>query len=208
MRKVVVSYVMSLDGYFEGPRKDIMALFQAMHDPELPFDTAFDAYNAGRLRAAETVLVGRTTFEGLRDYWPPLADDPNAPPVEREISRLNNAIDKVVVSNTLSKEDTSPWDATTTIVKRADAHAHVAALKREPGREIVVFGSHTLWNDLLVAGLVDELHVMIGPAVLAGGTPAFKTEATTPLTLLESKTLDGGQLVLMRYAVRHRTDAS
>jgi dihydrofolate reductase len=189
MRKLIVCNIVSLDGYYEGPGKDVMAL---------PFDEAFDDYNAERLRAADTLLLGRRSFDGFKGYWPPVADNPDVRPVEREISRLNMAIPKVVISDSLTPDDTAPW-TNTEIVKRAEAHDRIADLKRQSGREIVVFGSHTMWNDLLVAGLVDELHLMIGPALLGAGTPVFEGESRVGLELLESRRLDGSQLVLVRY---------
>ena len=192
MRKLIVCNIISLDGYYEGPGKDVMAL---------PFDEAFDEYNAERLRAADTLLLGRTSFEGFKSYWPPVADDPDARPVEREISRRDNAIDKVVVSDSLTPDQTAPWN-NTRIVKRAEAHEQIADLKRQRGEEILVFGSRTLWNDLLVGGLVDELHLMIGPAFLGGGTPVFGGPERVALRLVESRTLEGSELVLARYGVR------
>jgi dihydrofolate reductase len=164
----------------------------------LPFDEAFDDYNAERLRAASTLLLGRVSFEGFKSYWPSVADDPAVRPVEREISRLNNAIDKVVVSDTLRPDQTAPW-RNTRIVRRADATEQIAQLKDEPGEEILVFGSRTLWNGLLTAGLVDEVHLMIGPALLGAGTPVFDGDSKVPLRLLESRVLAGSQLVLTRY---------
>jgi dihydrofolate reductase len=189
MRKLIVTNIVSLDGYFEGPGQDVMAL---------PFDEGFSEYNAERLRAADTLLLGRTTYEGFKGYWPLVADDPDVRPVEREISRLNNAIDKVVISDSLRPEETAPWD-NTRIINRRDAHEQIAELKRRPGKEILVFGSHTMWNDLLVAGLVDELHVMIGPAFLGGGTPLFQSGSRVSLRLLDARPLENSQLVLVRY---------
>ena len=55
---------------------------------------------------------------------------------------------------------------------------------------------------MLVAGLVDELHLMIGPAFLGAGTPVFDGRARLPLHLLDSRTLPGSELVLARYEPR------
>jgi len=141
MRKLVVSNAMSLDGYYEGPGKNVMALFDYRWD--YPTDESFDAYNVERLRAADTLLLGRVSYDGFKSFWPSVADDPNATPIQREISRLNNAIDKVVISDSLTSEETAPWH-NTHIIGRAQAHAQIAELKGQPGRDILVFGSHTL----------------------------------------------------------------
>ncbi|HSK95640.1 MAG TPA: dihydrofolate reductase family protein [Euzebyales bacterium] len=191
MRKIIVCNIVSLDGYYEGPGGDVMAL---------PFDEGFDDYNAERLRAADTLLLGRRSYEGFKSYWPAIANNPDARAVEREISRLDNAIDKVVVSDTLTPDQTAPWH-NTRIVSRADAHEQIAVLKRGPGREILIFGSRTLWNDLLAHGLVDELHLMIGAGVLGAGTPAFEGRPPVSLRLVETRTWDGSSLLLSRYAV-------
>jgi dihydrofolate reductase len=190
MRKLIVTNIVSVDGFYSGPNDDVMAM---------PFDTTFSDYNLERLRAADTLLLGRRSFEGFRDYWPPIADDPNQPSVEREISRLDNAIEKIVVSDSLTDADLGLWRETTRIVRRADAHDAVAELKRARGREILMFGSHVLWNDLLTAGLVDELHLMIGSAFLGDGVPVF-TGPRTGLRLTDVRRLDDSQLILACYA--------
>jgi dihydrofolate reductase len=190
VRKLIVANIVSVDGFYSGPNDDVMAM---------PFDTTFSDYNLERLRAADTLLLGRRTFEGFRAYWPRIADDPDQPPVEREISTLDNAIAKVVVSDTLTDADLGPWADTTRIVRRADAHDAVANLKRARGREILMFGSHVLWNDLLRAGLVDELHLMVGSAFLGDGIPVF-TGPRTGLRLLDVGQLGDSQLILARYA--------
>ena len=192
MRKLVVSNIMSLDGYYDGPGGDVMVM---------PMDEAFNAYNAERLRAADTLLVGARSYLGFKGYWPPQADNPDADPVSREIGRRNNAIDKVVVSDTITEDQTDPWRSTTRIVRRADAHAEIAELKRQEGREILMFGSRTLWNDLLANGLVDELHLMLGAAVVGGGTPIFGTRPPGPLRLAEARRFDGSDNLVLRYEV-------
>jgi len=191
MRKLIVCNIISLDGFFSGPKGNVMAM---------PFDNGFSDYNAERLRAADTLLLGRKTFEGFRNYWPAIAKDVSQPALEREISRLNTAIEKVVVSNSLKPEEAEGWGPTR-VLRRADAHAEVAALKKSPGREILVFGSHLLWNDLLANGLVDELHFMIGAGVVGEGVRAFESRVPSSLRLMDTRTFDSSNLLLARYAV-------
>ncbi|HEY6707470.1 MAG TPA: dihydrofolate reductase family protein [Actinomycetota bacterium] len=192
MSKLVVCNIMSLDGYYDGPGGDVMVM---------PMDEAFDAYNAERLRAAGTLLLGANSYRGFKGFWPPMADDPDARPFHQEIGRLENAMDKVVVSDTVTAEETAPWEASTRIVRRADAHTAIAELKRQPGAEILVFGSRTLWNDLLAHGLVDELHLMVGAAVVGGGTPIFGTRPPGVLRLAGTRRFDGSDNLLLRYEV-------
>jgi hypothetical protein len=99
MRKLVVANIMSLDGYYDGPGENVMVM---------PMDEAFDAHNAERLRAADTLLLGARTYLGFKGFWPPMAADPEARPVHQEIGRLENAIDKVVVTDTITEDDTDP----------------------------------------------------------------------------------------------------
>ena len=191
MRKLIVTNIMSLDGYYEGPGGNVMAL---------PMDARFDAYNLERLQAADTLLLGGRTYRQFKGFWPSMRENPNASPIHREISRLDDELAKVVVSDSLSAAETDPWRETTRIVRRAEAHRQIAALKQGPGRDILVFGSHTLWNDLLEARLVDELHLMVGAVVLGGGTPAFTRPLTSSLRLLGARTWEGSSNALLTYA--------
>ncbi len=192
MRKLIVCNIMSLDGYFTGPDNNIIVM--PMGDP------GFDAYNAERLRAADTLLLGRVSFEGFKGYWPTVKDDSNADETNKEISRLNNAIDKVVISDSLTDDETAPW-TNTRIIKRADAHKQISALKQQAGKDILVFGSHIMWNGLLAQGLVDELHLMIGRAIIGDGVPIFEGQGPTALKLIDTRTWEGGGNVLVRYEV-------
>jgi dihydrofolate reductase len=208
MRKLIVCNAMSLDGYYTGPDDNVMAL---------ELDDAFDAYNAERLRTADILLLGRSSFVGFKSFWPPIAADPRFTDAQREVSRLDNEIDKVVVSDTLTPEETDPW-RNTRIIKRADAHEQIAELKRGQGNEILVFGSRTLWSDLLAHGFVDELHLMVGPVIAGGGTPMFgrgtalasahrpgepPVEAERLLRRTGTRTWDDSGNVLLRYEVRN-----
>ncbi|MBN1192078.1 MAG: dihydrofolate reductase family protein [Coriobacteriia bacterium] len=203
--RLIVCNIMSLDGYFEGPGKNVMDLFEYRLET-YPADESFDAYNAARLHAADVLLLGRTTYEQFKGYWPSVADDPDSPPLEQEISGLLGAIEKIVISDSLTPENTEPWHGNTRIVRRADAHEQIAKLKShvgtdQMGGDILIFGSRTLWNDLLGHGLVDELHLLIAPAVLGTGTPMFDSKPSASFRLIDTQAWEGSGIVLARYEV-------
>ena len=192
MRKLIVSNLMSLDGYAAGPGSDVMAL---------PFDTTFSDYNLELMQAADTLVSGATTYRGFVSYWPRIADDPAQPAVERAISRRHREMDHLVVSDTLAEAETGPWRANTRIVARADARGVIAALKRGEGGALVAFGSMTTWNDLLAAGLVDELHLLVGAGVLIDGIPAFSARPPGLLRLIGARQLGDSNLALLVYSL-------
>jgi dihydrofolate reductase len=199
MRKLIVTVISTLDGYAAGEGGDVFAM---------PIDLGFDRYNLERMRAADTMLFGASTFRGARGYWPALADDAAAPEVEREISRLHHTLDKVVVSDSTRPDDTSPWEANTEIVSRANAPTRVAQLKAGDGRDIICFGSLTTWNHLLAHDLVDELHLLLGPGALGSGVPTFNQPVQQRLTPLDAQVLADSKLVALRYSVARADDAS
>ena len=193
MRKIVVFNVVSLDGYHTGPDNDVSVMFPMMGG-------VFDAYTAELLRAADTTLVGRVSFELFNSFWPEVVRDPDSPrwtDEQRQLAKAGAAVPTLVVSDTL------PGDLPNVrIVRRADAHRRIAELKRQAGNDILITGSRTLWNDLLAHGLIDEIHLMIGNVVLGAGVPAFAGKPPASLRLVEARSWRDSDNVRVRYEVR------
>jgi dihydrofolate reductase len=194
MRKLIVFNIISLDGYHTGPNNDASVMFPMMGG-------VFDTYTAERLRAADTTLVGRVSFQLFNSFWPEVAKDPASPQwtdEQRELSQAGASVPTIVVSDTLR----GSWP-NVRIIRRADAHKEIADLKRQEGKDILITGSRTLWNDLLAHGLIDELHLMIGNVVLGEGIPVFVGKPPTSLRLVEVRNWRDSDNILVCYDVRH-----
>ncbi|MEU4873722.1 dihydrofolate reductase family protein [Streptomyces sp. NPDC021608] len=190
MRKIVLMMSTSLDGYIEGPGRDI-----SWHRVDEELHRHFNTY----IRGLGGLLSGRTTYELMAGYWPTADADPDASPVEAEFAGIWREMPKTVYSRTLERAD---WN--TTIVREV-VPEEVLALKRQEGGDLGLGGAD-LAAAFLRHDLVDELRVYVHPVLVGGGKPLFPqglsgAASETALRLTGSHAFGNG-VVLLEYERR------
>ncbi|MEP6597699.1 MAG: dihydrofolate reductase family protein [Ginsengibacter sp.] len=177
MRKIIVSNLVSLDGYFEGLNKEL---------DWFVVDEEFFEYARNQLKEADTILFGRVTYEMMASYWP------NATNNDSVITDKMNSLPKIVFSKTLSKVE---WNNSSLI--KENVPEEINRLKQSSGKDMVIFGSGSLVLSLTQLALIDEYRIIVNPVILGNGNPLFKgIHEKLNLRLLRTKTLNSGVVIL------------
>jgi dihydrofolate reductase len=179
MRRLVITENVTLDGVAD----EMQHWFSPFGGDDL------EAVNREHMAAADAVLLGRITYTEFKDFWPRQTDDPTG------VSDYLNRTQKFVVSSTLA-ETAADWDHTT--ILRGPVAAEIAALKAQPGKDIVLSGSISLAQTVLREGLVDEYRIYIYPVILGRGRRLFPEGADSNLRLVDARTFADG-VVLLTY---------
>lgn len=192
MRKVIVSTWVTLDGFMAGPNGEMDWVSEH-------FDEAMGKYESDLVDRADTLILGRVTYESFAGSWPHLPENPSVSEGEREYARKLNAMRKIVFSRTLDKAD---WN--NSILMREIVPEEIEQLKQEPGRDMMIPGSASVVQAFTNLGLVDEYQILVYPVILGSGKPLFKgIQRKVGLRLLETKTLPSG-VVLLTYQTAER----
>ncbi len=184
-RRLVVTENTTLDGVVENDG----TWFDPTEDSAR--GRALAAVTAEHAAASDGFLVGRTTFEQMRGFWPQQRDDRTG------VTDHLNQVAKYVVSTTLQDPG---WEGTS-VLRGGDAlRDEIRALTEAPGRDIVLTGSITLASHLLREHLVDELRLFVYPVALGRGRRLFPQDWTpSRLHLLELRPIH--DVALLRYGV-------
>ena len=183
MSKLVVSQFITVDGVTEDPG-GAEAFERGGWAFQFDRGADGDAFKMDEVMAAETLLLGRITYEGFAPVWPHY---------EGEFADKFNSMPKYVVSQTLTNPE---WNNTT--VLSGDVVDEVRKLKQRYDGDIVVHGSPQLVQTLIEHDLVDALHLQVYPVIVGAGKRLFgETSATKRLRLTAAKTVGGGIHILI-----------
>ncbi|HIW91625.1 MAG TPA: dihydrofolate reductase family protein [Candidatus Corynebacterium avicola] len=184
-RRLIITENITIDGVVENDG----TWFDPTDDSEQGRELA--AITQEHAAASDGFLVGRTTFEEMREFWPRQVDDTTG------VTDHLNRVEKYVVSRDL--EDPQ-WDGTTVLRGGDGLVEEIRELQSRDGSDIVLTGSISLARQLLAAGLVNEIRLFVFPVVLGTGRRLFpENTELRDLSLVESRAFSGG-VVLLRYA--------
>lgn len=185
MRKLIVTMWITLDGFI------------ADADGELGWilgDEQLSNYEIGMVSNADTLLLGRKTYEDFVGYWPNVPTNPAAQAWEKVYAGKINALHKMVLSKTL---ETAAW-SDSQIVKEI-IPAEIEQLKQQPGKNILIYGSASVVQQLTNLGLIDEYHLLVHPVLLGSGQPLFANiEQRVTMKLVKTEPFTSG-VVLQIY---------
>ena len=183
MRKIILSNGVSLDGFFEGPDRDI-----GWHHVDEELHQHFN----DEFSVAGGFIEGRITYELMAEFWPTADQEPDATPATTEFAGIWRDTPKYVFSRTLTDVD---WNST---LRHEVVPEELEEIKAQPGGDLVMSGAN-LAASFLQHDLIDEFRFYVNPVVLGRGRPAFESpETRLDLRLVESRRFGNG-VVLLRY---------
>ncbi len=185
MRKIIFQNMVSVDGYFEGSKREI-----DWHN----VDAEFNEYAIDLLHHVDALIFGRVTYQLMAKYWP----TPEARRDDPLVAELMNSLPKIVFSRTLSSVE---WQNSRLV--KENLEAEIKTLKQQTGKDLVIFGSSNLALTLIPLSLIDEFRLFIAPIVLGSGNPIFKgLKERLPLKLVKTKTFRSGNVLLYYQPVK------
>src|SRR3989454_5884321 len=183
MRKVILSISVTLDGFFEGPNKEL--------DWHI-VDEEVKEYAKDLLNNVDTLLFGRVTYQLMADYWPAAATNSSTSKSDLEIADKMNNLPKIVFSKTLQEVK---WNNSSLV--KENIVEEISKMKQQTGKDMVIFGSGSIVSTFMQFGLIDEYRLIVNPVVLGSGKPLFKgINEKHNLKLLKNRILGSGVVIL------------
>ncbi len=188
MRKLVLSMVVSVDGFINGPGGEFIG-------PDWSAD--LDRWTDDMVARFDTLVYGRTSWEKMAEFWPPAGRNPDLPEATRRLAAFMNGSRKLVFSRTLGAVD--GWK--NSVLAEGEIGAVIGAEKARDGKDLVLFAGAVTGQAALAAGVVDELWLLTIPRLFGHGTRLFDgNPLKAGLRLIEAREMDTGA-VLTRYDI-------
>jgi dihydrofolate reductase len=186
MGRVILQEFVTVDGFAAGPEGSTEFISRTTDsDPRIDQDLL------KFIGTIDMILLGADTYRMFAGFWPEATTDAEI------VADALNATPKVVFSRTLERAPWGRWDEARVV--RKDAAGEIRSLKREQGRDMVIWGSLSLARSLMDEGVIDEYQLFVCPVRLGSGDRLFADGlATERLRLTETKTYESGT-VLLRY---------
>jgi dihydrofolate reductase len=177
MRKIIVSNLVTLDGFFEGKNGELDWFI---------IDEEFFDYVKEMFKSVDTILYGRKTYQHMENYWPDAEDN------DPTITHFMNKLQKIVFSKTLHNAN---WNNSKII--RENIAEEIEEMKKLPGKDMVIFGSGEIVSFLTHQGLIDEYRIILNPVIIGNGNPMFNgIHEKINLKLQKIKSLNSGVVIL------------
>lgn len=181
----------TLDGFIAGPYCELDWHFSY-------WNNEMSRHASAQLTLADTILLGRVTYNAMAKYWPSVAMDTSFPRDDIAFAEMMNRHNKIVFSNTLKE---TSWSNSAIVTE--DPATAIKKLKRLPGKDMILFGSSRLARSLIQSDLIDEYLLWTYPVILGEGKLLFsELRQPSSLRLVTLKTFSSG-VVLMDYQVCH-----
>lgn len=178
MRKLIVQEWLSVDG-FAADRNGSTDFFAPGSERTTSDYREADKDGLKAMENVDTILLGANTYQIFSQFWPTV----NAK--EEIMADFINTTPKLVFSNSLSEV---PWGSyNNAIQQKGDAREILGRLKRQEGKDMVMWGSLSLFRSLLQADLIDELHIGTIPVILGEGIRLFEESDQIELTSKDAK---------------------
>jgi len=176
---------MTVDGYIAGPKGEMD--FMVWN-----WDDALNQYVKDLSEPVDCIILGRKLAEGFIPYWTNVAANPDNP--EFTSGKLFTDTSKVVFTKTL---DESGWE--NTVLAKGDLVDEITKLKKQSGKDIIVYGGAAFVSALIKHGLIDEFHLFVNPTAIGNGMPIFRElDSEQNLRLVKSISFDCG-IVMLNY---------
>ena len=183
MRKLILIAHISLDGFVAGPKGELDDFDKGEENLEFICGLTLDA---------DAVLLGRISYELLESYWPTARDRTNASKSEIQYSSWYHDAKKIIISRTITEVNLN-----NTIILGENILTEIIKIKKQTGKNILVFGGPSTTKSLMQLDLIDSYWIFVNPIIFGKGIPLFLgLKDKIKLKLVNSRQFSNGEVAL------------